>query len=244
VSSQIELLTKRLDENDKNSKAFKKSSSTKSFSTSNTLFDESEDGIKHVTEFKISEPAEQEWRKEIEKSIERISEKVASNNSNILVSVLEKRVNEINNDNAKLKKSFAEYLENSNLSKKNFEKFEKSEKVLQELILQVSAVKNSNYQYQTDILKNINEVNEKLISQQLMWEQFENFETKTNNFIEIFNSEVNKMNVTLRSLNESRNNLNDRLTTYEEKSLPEIIKSCGKLKDDIVKIEGKLILIF
>jgi exonuclease VII small subunit len=258
VTNQIEVLQKKYD-GDGGADRFKKSSSTKSMSTmNNTLFDESGDDniAKCVTsEFKACDAegavntsntsiATADWRKEIEKSIERISEKVASNNSNVLVAVLEKRVNEINSENAKLKKAFEDYVENSNLIRKSHEKFEKSEKLLQELITQVSSMKNSNLQYQTDFLKNLNEFNEKILNQELMWEQFETFETKTNKNIENLINEANRMANGFKSLTENKNKLTDRLDALEERTVPEIMRALTKFKDEFVKNEGMYIKIY
>jgi chromosome segregation ATPase len=195
--------------------------------------------IKNVAEFKLHDE-HIDWRREIEKSIERVSEKVASNNSNVLVAVLEKRVNDIYTDNAKLKKAFEDYLENSTVVKKNSEKFDKSEKVIQELISQVSTMKNSNLGYQTDLLKNLNELNEKVISQELMFEELECSELQTNKSLEMLSSEIRKITGEVKSLGDVKNNLSERLSSVEDRSIPELTRSCSKFKEDIVRIDGKL----
>jgi hypothetical protein len=241
VTNELDLLNKRLNESEK-LKGYNKSNSARSLSTSNTLLDEIDDiNIKNVSEFKVNEQTEIDWKREIERSIERISEKIASNNSNVLVAVLEKRLNEMYNDNAKLKKAFENFLENSSVVKKNSDKYDKSEKVVQELISQISAMKNSNLQYQTDFLKNLNEINEKLISQELMWEQLETFEIQTNRSLELVNNDFAKINNSLKFLTEKNFNLCDRISTVEEKNIPELSKLSSKFKDDIVRIDGTII---
>jgi hypothetical protein len=134
-------------------------------------------------------------------------------------------------------------MENSTLVKKNSEKFEKNEKIVQEVLTQVSAIKNTNMQYQTDFMKILNEINEKIISQELMLEQLEVFEVNANKCFENLNFEFNKMNNSLKLLNEKKNNFNDRLNNIEDKSIPEFTKSCSKFKDDIIRIDGKIFLI-
>ncbi len=115
-----------------------------------------------------------EWKKDIELSIEKISEKVAvQNNSNTVVNLLEKRVDDTQQEFGKLRRETEESLDQASHLRKNFEKYEKSEKIINELITQISSVKTSNIKWQSDFLKNMNEYSEKLMSTEILIDQLD-----------------------------------------------------------------------
>lgn len=114
-----------------------------------------------------------EWKKDIELSIEKISEKVAFNNSNVLANLLEKRVDDMQQEFGKLRREIEENLDQAGLLRKNFEKYEKSEKIINELISQISSVKTSNIKWQSDFLKNMNEYSEKLMGSEILIDQLD-----------------------------------------------------------------------
>jgi hypothetical protein len=243
VTNQVEIIAKRIDDVEtRNSKKFKHSNSTKSISTlNNTLYDEDESGFKNISEFKINEIHSDlnEWKKDIEKSIEKISEKVASYNSNVLINILERRINDMNNDISKIKKIVEENLDNSTILKKNYDKFDKSERLVNDLSSQIASIKNSNLQYQSEMLKNFNDVKEKILSHEVICEQFDKFERNTNKKIEILNYEYNKINNSLKEKDEDKINIFEKISDIEEKTISDIIKLNNKSKEDTQRIESK-----
>jgi hypothetical protein len=56
---------------------------------------------------------------------------------------------------------------------KNFEKYEKSEKLINELLSQISNVKTSNIKWQSDFLKNMNSYDEKLMNNEILIDQLD-----------------------------------------------------------------------
>lgn len=110
-----------------------------------------------------------EWKKDVEISIEQISEKVAQTNTNNI----EKKINEVIRDFLKFKTETEENFEQLNSLNKNLEKFEKSEKLINELLGQISNVKTSNIKWQSDFMKNMNEYDEKLMNTEILIDQLD-----------------------------------------------------------------------
>lgn len=141
-----------------------------------------------------------EWKKDIEKSIEKISERVANNNTGVLTTLLEKRVNDVTSEMSKLKKTFEDNYDNTSIIRKNLEKFDKTEKLITELLSQITNMKTSNTKYQVDFLKNLNEFDDKLSSQDVLLDRYEKFEKNANKKIDNLNTEINRINTSLRTM--------------------------------------------
>jgi uncharacterized coiled-coil DUF342 family protein len=90
-----------------------------------------------------------------------------------LGSLLEKRVDDLQNEFGKLIREIEENLDQASLLRKNFEKYEKSEKIINELISQISSVKTSNIKWQSNFLKNMNEYSEKLMNVEVQMDQLD-----------------------------------------------------------------------
>lgn len=88
-------------------------------------------------------------------------------------SLLEKRVDDLQNEFGKLIREIEENLDQASLLRKNFEKYEKSEKIINELISQISSVKTSNIKWQSNFLKNMNEYSEKLMNVEVQMDQLD-----------------------------------------------------------------------
>jgi hypothetical protein len=176
VTNQNEILIKRVEELELNINNSHKSKLNRSYSTTgfnNTRYSDAESSI-YKDNYFIKEKEEIfEWRKDIELSIEKISEKVAYSNSNVLVNLIEKRVDDMQQEFGKLKKETEEKLDQANLLKKSFDKYEKSEKIINELINQISNVKTSNIKWQSDFLKNMNDFNEKFMNAEIQIDQLD-----------------------------------------------------------------------
>lgn len=113
-----------------------------------------------------------EWKKDVEISLEKISDKIASNNSSGN-SNFDKKLNEFIRDFSKFKTETEENIDQVNNMNKNFEKYEKSEKLINELLSQISNLKTSNIKWQSDFLKNMNEYNEKLMNTEILMDQLD-----------------------------------------------------------------------
>ena len=180
-----------------------KSQSLKSFSTLNNTLNESEPlddqgKIEKLNNFNINDFSE--WKKDIEKSLETVSEKVASNTTYFLIE-LEKSITDINNEHNKLKKIFEDFMETS--LKKNLDKIEKTEKLITNIVQGMTEMKQSNVKWQADFLKNLNEFNEKMIVQESTLEELENFEKNVNKKFDFFNVEIKNLNQDSKSLLET-----------------------------------------
>lgn len=177
VTNQNEILIKRVDELEMNNNS-EKSRLNRSYSTSNfnntTRYSNAESSASKENYFIKEKEEIMEWKKDIELSIEKISEKVAFlNNTNILACELEKRFDDFQKDFIKLTKEIEENLDQAKFLKKSFEKYEKSEKLINELITQISNVKTSNIKWQSDFLKNMNEINEKFMNFEIQLDQLD-----------------------------------------------------------------------
>ena len=60
----------------------------------------------------------------------------------------------------------------------------KLEKTIKDLIQQIKLMKTNNSSWQADFLKNMNEFNEKIMNQEILLDQLENFEKNTNKNID------------------------------------------------------------
>lgn len=212
----------------------------------NNTVDENEDTGNYYNGTKSTESKNElnefnDWKKDIEKSIEKISERVASNNSNVLVNLLEKRINDINSEANKLRKSFEDTVDNTSIIKKNIDKFERSERLISQLLNQISEMKNTSLKWQSDFLKNINDVNEKVSQQQILIEQFENYENIISKKVDQVSTSMNKIQAAMAQEKDSDNKLRDSVNLIEEnlKLLSTEDKNISsKLNSEIVKLEG------
>lgn len=255
MANQNDVLIKRIDDlESRNSRKFQNSNSVKSFSTlNNTLNTLNENEIDELTSPNMQAnitPSMQknnnvdftEWKRDIEKSIEKISERVAGSNSNVLVSLLEKRVNDMNNELAKLKKNFDENVDSTNIIKKNVEKFDRTEKLIGELLTQISTMKSNATKWNSDFLKSLNDFDAKIASQENIIEQFEKFEKITNKRIDQINNEYKNLHNTLSIReNTSEDRLNLKIKSLEDTVnylTNENIKISHKLREEVIKNES------
>jgi hypothetical protein len=235
----------------------KKSSSLKSFSTLNNTFCESEiledfsnipNEKKNIQSLNINDisgflSSEMEWKKDIEKSLETLSEKVALNNSSILVELLEKRVNDMNSEFSKLKRNFEDSVDNTNVIKRSMEKFEKTEKLISSLLAQMTEMRNNNIKWQADFLKNLNDFNEKILIQESSLEDLENFEKSVRKKIENFNNEFkvlqHEFKVKLADVDLKHTEKYKFLTDEIQNLINDNWKISEKVGQELIKIEGK-----
>jgi len=106
--------------------------------------------------------------------LEKISDKIAANsNNNNYTANIEKKINEVIRDFLKFKTETEENIDQVNNMNKNFEKYEKSEKLINELLSQISNVKTSNIKWQSDFLKNMNDYDEKLMNSEILIDQLD-----------------------------------------------------------------------
>jgi hypothetical protein len=236
----------------RHSKQLKKASSFKSISTLNNTFTEIVDEFNTnlsasackasdgktspgVNPFNVINPELSDWKKDMEKSLETILEKVSTrNSSNVLVELLEKRINDINGEFSKLKKSFEENVDNSNIIKRNIDKFDRSEKLITGLLTQIAEMKNNNIKWQSDFLRNLNDFNEKLLIQETAIEQYENLESIINKKIE------NESKASSLKREEYENKINDKIK-FMEQNYESVVEECSKIhnkfKEEIIKAE-------
>jgi hypothetical protein len=264
MTTQNEVLTKRLDDLEaRHSKHFIKSNSLKSFSTINNISTECDiiedinSNIIHnktAPEFK-SNPLNEllsveftEWKKDIEKCIEKLSEKVAANHansSNILLNLLETRINDMSNEMTKLKKGFDEnFVENSDLIRKSMQKFERAEKLVNELMNHMTNMKSNNLKWQNDFKKDLNDFSEKILNQEKIIEQYDLFDKNINNKVDTIGADLKNIkgefNKSISALEGKLNNKIDSLDESFQFISSENVRINNKIKEETTKMEGKL----
>jgi hypothetical protein len=182
-----------------------------------------------------------EWKQDIEKSLEKISERVASNNSNPLINILEKRLNDFYNELIKLKKQFYEDLENN--SKSN-EKIEKTEKSLNTVQSQFSEFKTNMNKWQSDVGYKFKILNEKIEIEENSSDLFKEFIKASNVKFENFSATIKNI-INENKLNKDYfdNKYFERLKQLEDmdKNLVSQITSLNKMiNQEFKKYEGNL----
>lgn len=154
-----------------------------------------------------------DWKKEIEKSIERLNERVNKdnisehkysnkgsedviNNSIKIASqnkVVEDKLEHKNSEFEKVKTFMETFYKMEEEANKKFEKFLKLELLIGELINQINNMRKNNISWQSDFLKNMNDFNEKILNQEILLDQLEKFENITNKKIETLFSDFKKL---------------------------------------------------
>lgn len=258
--TQNESLTKHIEElESRNTKSLQKSNSYKSLTTmNNTITDQ--DTL--VDEFSVSlaypksaEPKYttrdlnsssynemSEWKKNIEKTIEKISEKIFSRNSNVFTSLLEKKIEEVCSEFNIIKNQIELIVENGNIVKKNMENFEKTEKIISTLFNQITDMKCNNIKWQKEILSSISEFNEKFSNQENSIENYEMFEKSVNCKIDLIEKQIKRISNKDDKRDEKKfGDIEDKLKILEErqKSSSDFThKLNNKLNEEILKVEG------
>jgi hypothetical protein len=184
-----------------------------------------------------------EWKKDIEKSLEKISERVALNSSTVLINLLEKRVNDMNSDLNKVKKTNEESLEKLNQIVTSSEKLEKMEKLIKDLVATMKTNKINTEKIQGEIYKTLNEFGGRISEiENHSFSELEKFLTEKLNKIEVDSKtkivEIKKENFTLNeSINKIlKSNVDEKIIKLEEivnkASFDQEIKMNG-MKDEI-----------
>jgi hypothetical protein len=182
-----------------------------------------------------------EWKQDIEKSLEKISERVAANNSNPLINILEKRLNDFYNELIKIKKQFYEELEENNKSK---EKIEKAEKSLNTIQTQFSEFKTNINKWQNDVTYKMKILNEKIEIEENSSDLFKEFIKASNVKFENFSATIKNI-INENKLNKDHfdNKYFERLKQLEEinRNVFSQINSLNKMiNQEFMKYEGNL----
>lgn len=254
MTNQNDLLIKRIEELEtKNSKTLQITNSNKSMTTSNNTVDVDNTLVEDFfISFQKSSSLNNEnnankfdeWKKNIEKSIEKNLEQVFSRNTNMYKNIFEKKIEEVCGEFNMIKNRLNLVVDNGNLIKKNMENFEKTERIITTLFSQITEMKCNNLKWQKEILTSINEINNKFANQENSIENCENFEKNVNNKIEEIEKQIKGI------LNKDNKKDIKRLEDIEEKFryleirekniFAENLKTNEKLKEEIKKLEGKL----
>jgi predicted nucleotide-binding protein (sugar kinase/HSP70/actin superfamily) len=95
---------------------------------------------------------------------------------------------------------------------KNFEKYEKSEKLINEMLSQISNVKTSNIKYQSDFHKNMNEFDEKLMNIEILIDQQDKQDKILQKKLDSMQMDIKRKETNLLENYETSNNVfNDKL---------------------------------
>jgi len=172
----------------------------------------------------------------------KISERVASNNSNPHINILEKRFNDFYNELIKLKKQYYEGLENNSKSNEKLEKTEKSFITVQS---QFSEFKTNINKWQSDILYKIKILNEKIEIEENSSDLFKEFIKASNVKFENFSATIKNI-INENKLNKDHfdNKYFERLKQLEDmdRNLISQITSLNKMiNQEFIKYEGNLL---
>lgn len=133
-----------------------------------------------------------EWKKDIETSLEKISERVALNDCSAYLNLIEKKVNEIEEDLYDIKKLTKEFPDINDTIKKNSEKCDKCEILCDEFINQISDLKSTNLNWQTQYNQINSDLTDKIFSHEFYIDQLQKFEKNITKKFEGLNSEIKK----------------------------------------------------
>jgi hypothetical protein len=149
-----------------------------SVSLSNELFNNSQNSLEL-----------EDWRKELEKNIEKNSE-----NAEKLENSLYKNSKEM----SKFKIMIEDFEKKAEELNTKFTKMANFEKLIAQLVTQITNMKNNNITWQSEFLKNMNDFNEKIMNQEILLDSFEKFENLTTKKIEIICSELKKIPIEIK----------------------------------------------
>lgn len=133
-----------------------------------------------------------EWKKDIELSLEKIMERVSMGDCSEYLNLLEKKINEFDDelDNIKnLPDKIEEILADI---KNNNNKTDRCDILLENVIGQFSEIKNINFNYQAECSKNFNELSDKIVSHEASFDQFYKFEKNFTKKFDLLNLEIKK----------------------------------------------------
>lgn len=161
----------------------------------NNFDDQDENGFFGSNQSKSQEINAQEileWKTDIETSLEKISERVALNDCTNYLNFIEKKVNELESELEEMKKLTRDFAQIQDSMRKNTEKSDKCEIIVDEFIIQLSELKNSNIAWQTEYAKQNSDLTDKIMSHEFYIDQLQKFEKSITKKHESLNNEFKK----------------------------------------------------
>jgi hypothetical protein len=167
-----------------------------------------------------------EWKTDIETSLEKISERVALNDCTNYLNFIEKKVNDLESEFEEMKKLTRGFSEIQDSVRKNSEKCDKCEILVDEFIIQLCELKNCNIAWQTEYAKQNSDLTDKIMSHEFYIDQLQKFEKSISKKHESLNNEFKK---------KEQNHPTDLI----DKNM---IAKISKIDDVIIKIVNKSFL--
>ena len=161
----------------------------------NNFEDPDENGFFNSNQSKNAEINSQEileWKTDIETSLEKISERVAINDCTNYLNFIEKKVNELETEFDEMKKLTRDFSEIQDSIRRNTEKCDKCEILVDEFIIQLSELKNSNIAWQREYAKQNSDLTDKIMSHEFYIDQLQKFEKSITKKYESMNIEFKK----------------------------------------------------
>jgi len=159
------------------------------------FYEQDENGIFNKNPYTKNEVSAQEileWKTDIESSLEKISERVASNDCSAYLNLIEKKVNDLEEEFDEMKKLTRDFSEIQESIGKNSEKCDKCEILVDEFIIQMNDIKNNNLNWQTEYAKQNSDLTDKILSHDFYIDQLQKFEKSITKKHENLSSEMKK----------------------------------------------------
>lgn len=179
----------------------------------NTITEDQDDGYFNPSINKIDFDLI-EWKKDVELSLEKIMERVSMGDNSEYLNLLEKKINEFDDelDNVKnLPDKIGEILADI---KNNNNKTDRCDILLENVVGQFSELKNINFNYQAECSKNFNELSDKIVSHESSFDQLYKFEKNFTKKFELLNLEIKKKENSFFETAEK--NFTNKLLKFEE----------------------------
>ena len=163
-----------------------------------------------IPEFNMAEI--QEWKNDIEFSLEKISERVVNLDFSNYLNLIETKLNDIDEEFDLIKKKAKEVNDLTETVNTNNDRCEKSEILCDEMINQINEFKFDSIKWQKDMTKSNTELTDKVISHEFYIDQLQKFEK----------SITKKLDILINDLKKNENNskednvITERLIKLEE----------------------------
>jgi hypothetical protein len=135
----------------------------------------------------------QEWKNDIEFSLEKISERVVNLDFSNYLNLIETKINDLEEEFDLIKKKAKEVNDLTDTVNKNNDKCEKSEILCDEMINQINEFKLDNIKWQKDMTKSNTELTDKILSHEFYIDQLQKFEKSISKKLEIFTNDLKRI---------------------------------------------------
>lgn len=127
------------------------------------------------------------------------------NNPVAFITTIEKKISDLGIEINRIRTDMEENYDQASILNKNFEKHEKSEKLINELITQISNVKTSNIKWQSEFLKTMNDFNEKFMNTEIQIDQLDKQDKVIHKKLDAYSIDLKRKETNIMESFESNN---------------------------------------